>query len=253
MQSLPSAPASTLRKVGSLWYILFSGFFLPFYPFGILYIATRTKNRKWMKGFLATFAIYSISILLAVFLENSFLGFGALLFVSGWGFCVAYLFATAREFLCYVYDPAYEPAAKAARQPTTQNTSEEVSTLGSGLIRSLNNWKKEIESGQLQRDIDELITLCQVVMQRNDEESKKFFVRYAGTLNTMLSTYDEIENTRINSPEMLRSMELIEKSIAEMVIVFRNEINKMYKNDLLHLNAETQAFIQDLRNKGLIE
>ncbi|MCD8079326.1 MAG: 5-bromo-4-chloroindolyl phosphate hydrolysis family protein [Bacteroides sp.] len=90
-------------------------------------------------------------------------------------------------------------------------------------------------------------------MQRKDEESKKFFERYADTLNNMLSKYDEIENTRINSPEMLRSMELIEKSMTDIVVVFRNEINKMYKNDLLHLNAETKAFMQDLRNKGLIE
>ncbi|MCC8188123.1 MAG: 5-bromo-4-chloroindolyl phosphate hydrolysis family protein [Bacteroides sp.] len=206
-----------------------------------------------MKVFLATFAVYILSVLLAGLFGNSFPGFGVVLFFIGWGFCIAYLFATAKEFLCYLYDPEYEPPTEASRQLSEKSISDEVNAMGSGLIRSLNRWKKEIESEQIQRDMDELITLCQVVMQRNDEESKKFYERYTDTLNHMLSKYDEIENTRINSPEMLRSMELIEKSITEIVVVFRNEINKMYKNDLLHLNAGTKAFMQDLRNKGLIE
>ncbi|MCD8079327.1 MAG: hypothetical protein LUF04_02610 [Bacteroides sp.] len=142
MQSPDHTHPSTLRKVGSLWYILFSGFFLPLYPFGILYIALRAKNRKWMKVFLATFAVYLPSVLLAGLFGNSFAGFGALIFFIGWGFCVAYLFATAKEFLRYLYEPGYEPPVEASRRSSGKNISDEVTARGSGLIRSLNKWKK---------------------------------------------------------------------------------------------------------------
>ncbi|MCC8154033.1 MAG: hypothetical protein LIP01_07370 [Tannerellaceae bacterium] len=52
---------------------------------------------------------------------------------------------------------------------------------------------------------------------------------------------------------MKKTMRLIEKSIADLVIVFRNEINEMYKRDMLDLGADTAAFMHDLRNKGLID
>ncbi|MCD7937171.1 MAG: 5-bromo-4-chloroindolyl phosphate hydrolysis family protein [Tannerellaceae bacterium] len=124
--------------------------------------------------------------------------------------------------------------------------------MGRTLVTNLRKWKKEIESVPLQNDIEELVQICLIVMKRNDVEAWKFFTTYADKLELMLSKYDEIENTRINSPEMLHTMGLIEKSISEIVVAFRNEVNEMYKKDMIDLNAETKAFMYNLRNKGLI-
>ncbi|GEM_PF-2684953 len=238
---------TTFQKVLKLWYIIFFGFFILFAPFGIFYIAKVTKNKKWMEVFKKTFLIYIVGFISGV------LGFvpGAVIILFVWIFSLSYLFSTAKEFLRLSYDPA--PSIQTTPHTTTNPNAKTSEEMGTNLIINLNKWKKEIESAQIQNDIDELINLSKIVMQRDCEESKKFFSRYSDTLNNMLSKYDEIENTRINSPEMIRSMTLIEKSITDIVVAFRNEINKMYKSDLLNLNAETQVFMQDLRNKGLIE
>ncbi|MCD7937490.1 MAG: hypothetical protein LUG98_11565 [Tannerellaceae bacterium] len=125
--------------------------------------------------------------------------------------------------------------------------------MGRTLVTNLRKWKREIESVQLQNDIEELIQICLIVMKRNDVEAWKFFTTYAERLDTMLAKYDEVENTRINSPEMLRSMALIEKSIGTIVIAFRNEVNEMYKKDLIELDADTKAFVYNLQRKGLVD
>lgn len=140
------------------------------------------------------------------------------------------------------------------KKETVRKTGQsESQVLGEKLINNLHKWQCEIESLQMKNDIGELINICSIVMKRNDKESLRFFKRYGDRVDSMLERYDQIENTRLNTPEMLKTMDLIENSIGDIVVAFKNEINEMYKKDLLDLDADTTVFVQELKNKGLIE
>jgi len=237
---------------GRLTFASYVLLFIPYaFPFGLLCFDIVHKQKKWLKRFtlVVIFMILGTWFVLG-YREHpaydNFLTLGLFILVPEWFFVLVYM--TEITIINLRSESKSAPLSTATIPPLN-----EVEKLGTKLIRNLKKWKKEIESVPLQEDIEELIQICGIVMKRNDAEAWKFFTTYSDTLDTMLGKYDEIENTRLNSPEMLQTMDLIEKSIGEIVVAFRNEVNDMYKKDMIHLNAETKAFMYNLKRKGLIE
>lgn len=226
-------------------------FFIPAcFPVAVLLYALNSKSYKYFGLFVINLLVMIVAILLIYKgIHDPLILFfiGIVLFSIDWGCASVILYFT--EIPVKDPEPIFVTGSLSAIPDSPVN---KVEAMGRTLVTNLRKWKKEIESVPLQNDIEELVQICLIVMKRNDVEAWKFFTTYADKLELMLSKYDEIENTRINSPEMLHTMGLIEKSISEIVVAFRNEVNEMYKKDMIDLNAETKAFMYNLRNKGLI-
>jgi chaperonin cofactor prefoldin len=90
-------------------------------------------------------------------------------------------------------------------------------------------------------------------MQKDKNTGNLFFERNAETVNKLLNKYNELEDTRIDTPEIKENMRKIETAVNKISFAFEQELSNMYKNDMLDINAETEAFIQSLKNKGLLD
>lgn len=247
-------------KLTRLWYIPVFSIMWFVAPLGILFMLQKHKHPKWRVMFNFSGFIYTVGFFIA-FVTNfeSNFAWGMLLFMSIAIF-IFYL-VTAREYLwwCDKLDAKYRVQMasndKSISKPAPKAEIKEVAPpeLGVRFVLSMQRWIREVESESLKDNIEQLIRLAKIVIAKDNVESQKFFMRYTDRLNNLLERYDDIENTRLNTAQMQEAMRLIEDSIAKTVVAFRAEVANMYKSDLLEISAETTIFMQDLKQKGLID
>lgn len=80
-------------------------------------------------------------------------------------------------------------------------------------ITELKELQGVVEDDKLKESIQQLIGLSEIVLKRHDDQTDKFFLRYSDKLISLLNKYDEIENTRLNSPDILKTMQYIRDSV----------------------------------------
>lgn len=127
---------------------------------------------------------------------------------------------------------------------------------GEQLISNLRNLQREVEKPELKKNIGEIIKLVEIVVNKDKTDGtdhEPFFVRYDDVLCKLLTRYDQIENTRIDTPEMRETMARIEDGVADIAVACKREVADLFKSDLLDINAETAAFLDDLKRKGLLD
>ena len=248
---IPKVKRGLLWKILNLWYL---PVFIPspfFTPFGFLYTGIAGKKPKWIKYFVVNLVVMVSSFVL--FGMNGFNPWMLALFIANWLFSVVLLIKDADEFL-YRLDLSREEqqifmnAKGRLDEKALQNNQ-----LALDFIHNLHKWHREIESFSMKKNINDLIEISSLVARKDSKESERFFLRYNQSLNSLLQQYDSIENTKINSEEMKKTMDSIEGGFDQITEAFKKEAELMYKNDMLSLNAETAAFLQDLRNRGLLE
>lgn len=119
--------------------------------------------------------------------------------------------------------------------------------------KNLEKMEKAIESESLKEDIRRMIHVSEAIMQKDTVVAELFFERNAETVDKILKKYDELENTRIQTPEIKQSIIETEKVISRVADAFEQELSDIYRNDVVDLNAESAAFLQSLKNRGLLE
>jgi len=236
-----------------LWYIPFFIFTLFLAPLGIFYIGVMAKNKKWLRLFIITMGILFFLFYKIGSTPKEDQDPYIIVFLINWFFVSIYLCITAREYLISMSVPrnSFFVAEKMIKNPAIQGQTG--SNRAEKFIADLQRWGQEVESEKMKEHLDQLIKLSVIVMKKGDSESERFFERYETTMNKILHKYDEIENTGLDTVEIKETMANIEASLEQIVTAFQNEVSSMYKFDLLNINAETSAFLQDLRNRGLLE
>lgn len=243
-------------KILNLWYIPAAIIFFVFSPFSLLYIGLVAKNKKWVRIFVLVISILVIStILLLVNINNPVGKFFSIPIALTAVFTIVYIIATAKEFLMRLDVILREDALfKNAKNSLDMDLVRRKNEPAALFIDSLHKWHREIESLKIKENIQQLIEVAGIVLKRHDEEgNKRFFTRYHDTLDEMLKKYNDFENSKLDTPEIEEAMKNIEAGLDTIVVALRNDAATLYKNDVLNTNAETAAFIQDLKNRGLLE
>ena len=124
---------------------------------------------------------------------------------------------------------------------------------GEAFIESLHKWEKKFDSPDLKQSINRMIGTSRKFIQKDSGSGNLLFDRYADTIDRMLTKYDELEDSRLNVPEISDAMKKMEHTMLQISKAFENELIKMYQGDILDMEAESAAFLQSLRNKGLLE
>lgn len=240
-------------KMLNLWYI---PVFIPtlfFTPFGLLYAGLAAKKAKWVRMFAGTFGvtIFTVSMILTGHMKALMVG----LFMVNWIFQIFYMLKNANEFLYRLdmkqrEEDIFNTAKERIDNEPEINTGDK---LALEFISDLHKWHKEIDSLPMKKNIQNLIEISSVVAKKESKESERFFMRYNDSLNSLLKQYDEIENSKLDTEAMKETMNNIESGFEKIVTAFKNEAESMYKYDMVNLNAETAAFLQDLRNRGLLD
>ena len=104
----------------------------------------------------------------------------------------------------------------------------------------------------MHRNIDKIMHLFHLLEQRDKLEAEKFLVRHATIVNVLMK-YDEIENSKLHNAVTLESMQKLEEVIAKAAIAIEQEVTNQFKSGILDVSAETDVYIQTLKNRNLLK
>jgi type VI protein secretion system component VasK len=135
-----------------------------------------------------------------------------------------------------------------------KDAEKSMHNLGEKFSLDLFHWEREIKSPRIKESLSKLVGLFGTVIKMEDEAAaEKFYGRYAENINNLLSKYDKLEEAQLQSDDANQTMTDLENTLEQIVVALRNEINSTYKYDLQTINAESKAFLQSLRNRGLLD
>ncbi len=239
-------------KAGNLWYVVL----LPalfFSPLALLYMGAKVDNKRWIQLSIVALVVMWICAILGSLIDNNFL-IG--IFFILWLILITGVLVKSKEFLQLLDAKQRQKEFFYSKLMSQDNNSSQSTglSLGDKFVADLQKWQQEIEEPQMKKHIQELIDLSNAVKRRNSENSNiRFFTRYSEMINSLLDKYDGMENAKLNTSGIIDAMDNVENNLGKIVGAFRNEVALMYKDDILNMNAETAAFIQDLKNRGLID
>lgn len=113
-------------------------------------------------------------------------------------------------------------------------------------------WRREITNAAMQRDIDKIIHLFQLLESKDKIEADKFLVRHS-TVVSVLMKYDEIENSKLKNAVTTDSKRKLEEVLAQAAVAIEQEVTNQFKSGILDVSAETDVYIQTLKNRNLLK
>ena len=119
-------------------------------------------------------------------------------------------------------------------------------------VSKLLYFKKEINNRNIQQHIDAILRLFQLLEKRDVQEAEKFLVRH-GTVVNVLREYVELENTRLNNQVTLDSKKKLEYVLAQAATAIEQDVTNLIKLRLLDVAAESEVYIQTLKNRDLLK
>lgn len=119
-------------------------------------------------------------------------------------------------------------------------------------IERLFYWRKEIDNQFIQKDIDKIINLFQLLEKNDKMEAERFLVRHS-TVVSVLMKYDEIENSKLKNNVTSESMRKLEDVISKAAVAIEQEVTNQFKMGILDVSAETDVYIQTLKNRNLLK
>jgi len=119
-------------------------------------------------------------------------------------------------------------------------------------IERLMYWRKAINNVAIHKNIDKIIHLFHLLEERDKMEAEKFLVRHSTIVNVLMK-YDEIENSKLNNAVTVESKKKLEEVIAKAAVAIEQEVTNQFKSGILDVSAETDVYIQTLRNRNLLK
>lgn len=243
-----------------LWIIISIVMFLPvpihIHPIVMLSQAKKSKVRSW----------YMLGIFLLIFelmLFGSFVYFfGAMsqgMLLTLGGSVVSYIVGNglllnqARPYLQRLELAELRPLQwissigsqkRLEMQPMSLNTPQI-------FVSRLLHWRKEINNVRIHEDIDKIIGLFQFMEKKDKKEAEKFLVRHSTIVNVLMK-YDEIENSKLKNEVTVQSQNELAVVINKAAIAIEQEVTNQFKTGILEVSAETDAYLESLRNRNLL-
>lgn len=119
-------------------------------------------------------------------------------------------------------------------------------------IERLLHWRKEINNQSIHQNIDKIIHLFQLLEKNDKQEAEKFLVRHSTVVNILMK-YDEIENSKLYNNVTSESMRKLENVISKAAVAIEQEVTNQFKMGILDVSAETDVYIQTLKNRNLLK
>lgn len=119
-------------------------------------------------------------------------------------------------------------------------------------VAKLVYYKKQINNNPIQSSVDKIIRLFHLLEQRDILEAEKFLVRH-GTVVNVLREYDDLEKTKLTNQVTLESKKKLENVLVQASQAIEQDVTNLIKSRLLDVSAESDVYIQTLRNKNLLK
>ena len=121
------------------------------------------------------------------------------------------------------------------------------------LAAELKYWEKQIKNEEIKTKLNRMSRITHLIQEKDLHESEIFSIRHAETVTKLLKQYYMIENSEIQNEEINKSFTQIADAITLTHQAFEQELNNLFQNDMLDIDAESKAYLQGLKNRGLID
>lgn len=232
-------------------------FMLPLHPFVMMSQASKSKVRSWYMISWVLLAVqvalfYSFFFFWGAFTQGMLLTLG--------GFAGSYILGNG---LLLNQSKSYLKRLELGevRELGWINTIEDQKRLAlaqaqmetpQSFVTKLMYYKKEIENRNIQQHIDKIIRLFHLLENKDIQEAEKFLVRH-GTVVNVLREYDSLENTRLHNQVTLESKQKLESVLRQAASAIELDVTNLIKTRLLDVSAESDVYIQTLKNKNLLK
>jgi len=121
------------------------------------------------------------------------------------------------------------------------------------MTAELKYWERKITDKSLKKRLNHIGRIVGIIQEKCPNDGELFFLRHADTFTKLLKQFHALELSAINSPEINASKERIAETIDATQRAFEQELKNRFQMDMLDIDAESEAYLQGLKNKGLIE
>ena len=94
--------------------------------------------------------------------------------------------------------------------------------------------------------------IASVILEKDPIVAEKFTLRHADTVTKLLKQYHAIAASGIVSEESKTSLQQMTETLTLTLQAFEQELNILLQADMLDMDAESKAYVQSLKNRGLI-
>lgn len=120
------------------------------------------------------------------------------------------------------------------------------------LAAELKYWEKQIRNEEIKTMLNRMSKIALIIQEKDPHAGEIFFMRHAETVTKFLKQYFTIEISEMKSGETQDSLHRIADAIKMTHQAFEQELTNMFQADMLDIDAESAAYMQSLKNRGLI-
>ena len=120
------------------------------------------------------------------------------------------------------------------------------------LAAELKYWEKMIKDEEIRIKLNRMSKIALIIQEKDPHAGEIFFMRHAETVTKFLKQYYTIEISEMKSEDTQASLHRIADALKLTHQAFEQELNNMFEADMLDIDAESAAYTQSLKNRGLI-
>ncbi|GEM_PF-67729 len=121
------------------------------------------------------------------------------------------------------------------------------------LAAELKYREKLITDKEIKERLHKMSRIAYIIQEKEPIKGEFFLARHAETLIKVLDQFYILENSGLDSPETVESLERIKNTVELIARAFERELTEIFKSDMLDIDSESEVYLQQLRNKGLID
>lgn len=246
-------------EIGQLkWTVLSILMFVPhIHPFVMMAQANRSKVRSWLM--LAwVLLVVEMGLLYALVTLWGSLSQGMLLTIGG--FVGSYIIGNglllrqAKPYLKRLELNEVRPLhwISSVKAQQRLELAEAMIETPQTFISKLLHYRSRINHRNIQQYIDNILRLFRLLEQRDVQEAERFLVRH-GTIVNVLREYDDLEQTKLYNQVTMDSKRQLEHVLAQATSAVELDVTNLIKSRLLDVSAESDVYLQTLRNKNLLK
>ena len=135
---------------------------------------------------------------------------------------------------------------------TIQQQKDSDTTENKTFADDITYWANQIDNREIKTMLNRMSKIAGIIQEKDRLEGEKFTMRHAETVTNLLRQYHAIVSSGITSEESRDSLKRISETLTLTRQAFEQELNNLFQSDMLDMDAESKAYVQSLKNRGLI-
>lgn len=119
-------------------------------------------------------------------------------------------------------------------------------------VSQLLAYRGDINNYTIRQNIDKIVNSFRTIINKDNQKAELLVVRHQ-TILSLLSQYQNIQQSKINNSVTNASKLEIENVIGQATIAVENELTNQYQTEILEVSAEKEVYLQQLKNRNLIQ